>query len=395
MRVARTATNMAAHRTETRPAALEKVGIQNGVSMSSPGAVVLPAHIHTLPARLSNRTMLFLGDSRTQQLSRDLVVALLSTAPFNSFALSAQNASNDQLMRVGFANVPTSGWNIALTPFANRSTADDDAACYLWSGSSFRVCFLMVNRAPLFVNPQLTRAGHGSRYPFSATYLLACWALLTAATSALPNTRVGDATSCLHATGLVRAQDVVVANSGAHENDEAAISVTAQQFANVYRVLTAAADGGPVTPGPCVLWRQVLPQHFNTATGGYAHLLAGSPRGACSARDYPCSPLSPRVLRGAMAEEKSVTNMSEQVFNDIAMPIMLRAGVPVIYTWANTAPLWQYHGGCRWSKTVDCTHFAAHSPVHAIALRATLCSIARDCAKFRLASRVCEVSPCG
>ena len=33
-----------------------------------------------------------------------------------------------------------------------------------------------------------------------------------------------DATSCLYATGLVRAQDVVVANSGAHENDEAAIS---------------------------------------------------------------------------------------------------------------------------------------------------------------------------
>lgn len=357
--------------------------------MSSPGAVdVLPAHIITLPTRLSNRTMLFLGDSRTQQLSRDLVVALLSTAPFNSFALSAQNASNDQLMRVGFANVPTSGWNIALTPFANRSTADDDAACYLWSGSDFRVCFLMVNRAPLFepVQHEPTRAGHGNRgADFSATYVLACWKLLTAAASALPNTRVGDATSCLYATGLVRAQDVVVANSGAHENDEAAISVTAQQFANVYRVLTAAADGGPVTPRPCVLWRQVLPQHFNTATGGYGHLLAGSPRGACSARDYPCSPLSPRVLRGAMAEEKSVTNMSEQVFNDIAMPIMLRAGVPVIYTWANTAPLWQYHGGCRWSKTVDCTHFAAHSPVHAIALRATLCSIAQECASFRLA----------
>lgn len=41
--------------------------------------------------------------------------------------------------------------------------------------------------------------------------------------------------------------------------------------------------------------------------------------------------------------------------NKIALPVMTQLGIPVIHTWNQTLPMWQYHTHFN-TKEGDCTH---------------------------------------
>ena len=169
---------------------------------------------------------------------------------------------------------------------------------------------------------------------------------------------LGDTLQCMLATNVLRASDVVIANSGLHHNSLSTLKPNLDSFLDFYHAARSAKMH--------VLWRETTPQHWPTPSGEYAICDFGSTTrpdvvddkcrgpGVCTSRQYPCAPLADSALKAG----------HRQKWNDFTEPFLQASRVPTIRLFDLYAG-WHYlHEGSFFRDedtkrvfAVDCTHF--------------------------------------
>jgi hypothetical protein len=100
-------------------------------------------------------------------------------------------------------------------------------------------------------------------------------------------------------------------------------------------------------PKPIVLWRETLPQHFDTPDGTFQK---GNQKRCVHNRDVLCKPIK---VSG------------EQKFNSFSNPRVAAFGIPIVEVFDMVKPYWYLHRGCIDAQEfVDCTHFPPGSPIN-------------------------------
>ncbi len=105
-----------------------------------------------------------------------------------------------------------------------------------------------------------------------------------------------------------------------------------------------------------MLWRETLPEHYKTTNGEWDRSLHSScPK---SISHYQTRPLGCRALK--------IRSGNLQLSNDIAVPIIIGSGIPIIRTFGASVPFWELHKGCSLDEAQpdpDCTSWPFPSPV--------------------------------
>ena len=242
----------------------------------------------------------------------------------------------DLLVRLN-VNV-TSACSVEGMPFVN---SDLDQLVKSPAPGSVRLCFLSAGR-------------YGGKRRLSATDSSSClgaerqWIRTTSRSPWLSgffaDVDLGDTMRCLTSTGAVGAGDLIVANAGLHYNDLALLRTSVLS-------LLAWHQETPAAQRPCTIWRETLPQHWNTADGTFDKIWVD--KEAARMLPYCCKPL-------ASMEELQHTgpgrpaNRSLQKWNDLANPLV--AGrMPILRLFRSFEPLYDQHfgPGCG-----DCTHWS-------------------------------------
>jgi len=190
--------------------------------------------------------------------------------------------------------------------------------CYEWNTTiRFRLCYFSMGRY----------AGAGGRV--GACNEVKAFDAMDAA----------DAVACLYLLGIIRPHDLLIVNFGLHFPHmlHTKFHDTVQRLAKWY------IDVQRNDSHPCFMWRESPPQHFPIPGGAYSAELRT--KWHCS-NSVQCRPISPR-------------NSSLQPFNDVALPILEQAHVPIIRTFDALADMHQDHVGCQHKEAyLDCTHWS-------------------------------------
>ena len=140
---------------------------------------------------------------------------------------------------------------------------------------------------------------------------------------------------CVSEMGLIGSNDVVVANAGVHHNDVRTLKANVIHFLSWWQQTAAR---------PCVLWRQTLPQHFDTANGTYSPVASlTSKERLWLVKDWKFEAF--REIHHSPNCCKPVHQPSQK-FGATADPLIAQAGIPIIDLYQVGAPLWWAHTGC-------------------------------------------------
>ena len=100
---------------------------------------------------------------------------------------------------------------------------------------------------------------------------------------------------------------------------------------------------------PLLVWRSATPQHFDSPGGRF--VAKGKERYGTVANDtsvYGCVKRSEEALRTRGGPD----------WNEVALPLLREAGIPVIDAWSSAAVAWRDHIGVHdFDRMLDCTHF--------------------------------------
>ena len=164
---------------------------------------------------------------------------------------------------------------------------------------------------------------------------------------------IGDTLHCLLLAGVLRANDVVVANTGLHHNNLGSLNTSLDSFVRFFHAARASRV--------CATWRETLPQHWATPAGEYLLRARMSILHAKGNGSTPCCVPLPAAQRNGTHRQK---------WNDFTEPTLRANGVPVLRVYDLFSGLDYLHKACY-----DCTHYmeaATHTrAVHAMAVGVT------------------------
>ena len=180
--------------------------------------------------------------------------------------------------------------------------------------------------------------------------------------------RLGDALRCLslyrHFDGRRHVSDTVVVNAGVHHGR--GVRLGGHSLATeVHAIIAWHKSQGSASP--CVLWRETLPQHFQTLDGAFPEC------SSCCGRSLREDCWLPNRSDAAYAQccAPLTSHAGTQPFNNVSTPIVQSAGIPIVRIYTRLAPMWQSHIGCPSAHPgyPDCTHLhpdGAKVAVHAL-----------------------------
>ena len=153
---------------------------------------------------------------------------------------------------------------------------------------------------------------------------------------------IGDTLHCLLLAGVLRANDVVVANTGLHHNNLGSLNTSLDSFVRFFHAAKASRV--------CTTWRETLPQHWATPGGEYLLRARMSILHAKRNGSTPCCVPLPEAQRNGTRRQK---------WNEFAEPRLWANGVPVLRVYHLFSGLDYLHKACY-----DCMHYieaATHS----------------------------------
>ena len=285
-----------------------------------------------LPAAMGSRTLLFLGDS----LSMESMLQMADVIGGMSGGL--------------------------------QSHPHKDHACIAWP-NGFRLCHLGVSRDLAIVprQPRLTSAApcYGRE-----------WATIT-------SMLLDDVLRwCLQPLGY-GPRDVVVVSVGVHHNTPSQTLLPEVEGLGKWLAHTKPDSR------PCLLWREALPQNFQTEDGTFGGFLAPHTCELATASASASASVSASAAHHvanwcAPLPTGFVERGSRQKYNDLTTPV-LEGLLPIIRMFRAATPFWELHAECLQEfdkhsskqrmtnyfgasgKAADCTHYPAPSPVHYMA----------------------------
>jgi hypothetical protein len=237
--------------------------------------------------------------------------------------------------------------NTNRTAFGLKKYGNGVMLCGTVSAQNFSVCHVEAGKSN-----GLTRF---SRDKWGAIDKTSC---MKAAKSDLENANLGDALACLSVKGLIVSQDIVLVNAGVHHSMHPETTLRL----NVLEVVSWYKGFKPQTSRPCVIWKQTLPQHFQSADGGYL--------GAANIHNVPEAEFDALMSRPggcctAIVPNNSATSNSCQRFNTISDPLVKEAKIPQVNIYKALAAVPFLHNGCKVigkERLLDCTHWKAGAP---------------------------------
>jgi hypothetical protein len=182
------------------------------------------------------------------------------------------------------------------------------------------------------------------------------------------NVQLGNTLDCMSLLNLIEPhRDIVVANVGLHHPNEDTLKDNTESFVNW---LHSQKNETPY----CAVWRQTLPQHFNTETGswrgGLVHEAKAMLEQAKMSNDSCCAPIS---MKNFEAHSRFV-----QQHNAVSDPLLQVGRIPILQLWDAMTGLFKYHGDCG-EKTVDCSHW--QPPAVAFITKLMLHQLHESCTK--------------
>ena len=180
----------------------------------------------------------------------------------------------------------------------------------------------------------------------------------------LSDVNLGDALECMSIRGLITESDIVIVNTGVHHPNSGSLVQNVKDF--------IAWREGMGKNTHCVVWRQTLPQHFDSPSGDWdGDLLHGAPAIIANARNHSTSCCKP------LNDQFQLT----QKHNPISDQLVDEAKIPNIKLWTSAAGLWKFHKDCE-ESTTDCTHW--NSPALEVLTRLFLHRLEKECNQQRL-----------
>ena len=146
-------------------------------------------------------------------------------------------------------------------------------------------------------------------------------------------------------------RDIIVANLGIHWDFQSTIGEFKEALQEFFGLIHAkercelASENSKNIPVPIILWRETIPQHFNTSNGHYA--------GDNLARHYKqCAPMTAeRYVGDGLKNECIPSCMYANYHNDVANKIARSICVDIIPVWDELICFHDLHLGAG-----DCAH---------------------------------------
>eukprot|EP00884_Botryococcus_braunii_P017742 jgi/Botrbrau1/4651/Bobra.33_2s0022.1 len=150
--------------------------------------------------------------------------------------------------------------------------------------------------------------------------------------------------------------DIMLLNFGLHNNKVTEYEHQLSLFHKYFKRYKADM--------PFLIWRETSPQHFKTHTGEFT----------CS----DCEPLEfPFICRAVqnvtlnLKNELEVSDPANDIValggwrNLMASKVMTRLGIPIMYIWNHSVPIWQFHHHLGSTAMHECTH-SCHPSVYEV-----------------------------
>lgn len=271
----------------------------------------LPGLFRGLPSVLRNRTLVFVGDSSSDELASDLA------------------------------------WAVTVYRGGERPRRHHHhgAMCCSWDSTGFSVCSIVAGRE-----------GGILRLPQHADGRPEC-SKLADFDDDLSGLQLKDVVACLHhifPTGRSHRNVVVVNEGGASQQDGSWNYIPNRlRYESLIQGLLSWYYKTELIRRPILIWREALPEHYATDAGGWDR----SQGEACLSTEDGgggggCQPLARLHVA------------SQQMANDLALPVIAKTTVPVVRAFEAAKEFWDMHPGCASGTAApDCTGWLVPSPV--------------------------------